>query len=218
MGGLPISSQLGPWCDPLHISEAPPGYEPGPIVDPFLSVTPRRLVVDAKIRTDVLGVLGSFNVMNDIASQYFHTIHHRLTIISCKTFYENLPSLETTPSADFLALCLSMYLLLEFPNAQHPSISSMVSSTYVTVKGILSMTEATGYHSLKLVQARLFVLFYELGHGIHPAAIISLGACAKLARTIGISRSGLQKPKKEHDPYDFQERTRVWWTLHNLDR
>jgi hypothetical protein len=174
--------------------------------------------VDARIRTDVLRVLGSFNIMTEIGSQYFNTIHHRLTIISSKTFYENLPSLETAPSADFMTLCLSMYLLLEFPNAQHPSIGSMVSATYLTVKGVLSMTEATGYQSLKLVQARILVLLYEMGHGIHPAAAISLGACAMLARTIGISRSGLQKSKEGYDPHDFQERIRAWWTLHNLDR
>lgn len=95
----------------------------------------------------------------------------------------------------------------------------MQSSLYVKVKGIISLLEATTYHSLETVQSRILVAFYELGHGLHHAATASIGACGKIARFIAL-HNDLKHPYPEETARGIllEEKRRTMWALHNLDR
>jgi len=69
------------------------------------------------------------------------------------------------------------------------------------------------------VQARLLVSLYEMGHGIHPAASISIGACARTARALGLNKKLFQRAQGDHaSRLRAEEEKRVWWALLNLDR
>ena len=185
-------------------------------IDPFRHDSLRRPTVDAIIDKEFLRILGSHDRMHEVASVYFSSISIRIPILSEKRFRKRLPSaLSPKRDAEFAALCLCVYLVLEIPQ---PGDETMQSSLYVSVKSILSLLEATSFRSLEAVQCRVLVAFYEVGHGIYPAAAVSVGACAKLAQVLGLRR---EIPSFEYgDESDIvaEERRRTWWALHNLDR
>jgi hypothetical protein len=95
----------------------------------------------------------------------------------------------------------------------------MQSSVYVMIKGIISLLEATNIISLDVVQARSLMTLYEMGHGIQPAAAISIGGCARTARAIGLNKKQFHNPTEDHrSRLRAEEEKRVWWGVHNLDR
>ena len=151
-----------------------------------------------------------------IANKYFDTIYQRWPIVSKARFLERLPYLFFKPRADFTLLCLSIHLLLQYPT---PNDLSMQSSLYVTIKNAISLLESTSFLTLEVVQARLLVTFYEVGHGIEPGASISIAAAAKTARMLGLNKKQFQQRKA--DPAAkivAEEEKRVWWAAVNLDR
>ncbi len=185
-------------------------------IDPFRQEALRRPTVDAIVGKELLKTFGFHGRIHEVANLYFSSASNRIPILSAKRFYKRMPSASSPDCpADFAALCLCTYLVLEIPQ---PSDACMQSSLYVMVKGILSLLEAASYQTLETVQCRVLVAFYEMGHGIYPAAAMSLGACAKLARIAGIHRE--LQPLEFQDDRDIliEERRRTWWAVHNLDR
>jgi hypothetical protein len=160
--------------------------------------------------------LGSIEAADASFAAYFNTIYHRLPILSHKGFYERLHTIfDDTANAGYSALCFCILLLNQSPPA--PS-GSMQTSQYVKVKSILSLLEATSYVSLEVVQCRILVAFYEIGHAIYPAASMSIGTAAKLARVLCLHRKSSQTIENLPDAIDSEERKRVWWAVVNLDR
>ena len=150
-----------------------------------------------------------------MAGKYFETNYQRMPIISKAYFYERLPFVFAKPKGDFLVLCLGIHLITQFPT---PPILSMQSSLYILVKNSISLLESTGFLSLEVVQARLLVSFYEMGHGIHPTASISIGACARTARALGLNKKAFQMTEGDHTArLRAEEEKRVWWAVINLD-
>ncbi|RAO70459.1 uncharacterized protein BHQ10_006471 [Talaromyces amestolkiae] len=94
----------------------------------------------------------------------------------------------------------------------------MVSSLYTTVKTSISLLEATGCNSLDTIQCRLLLVLYEMGHGIYPAASISIGACARAARNLGLHPGSSEAAEPTSMEVIEEERRRTWWAVHNLDR
>jgi hypothetical protein len=94
----------------------------------------------------------------------------------------------------------------------------MQSSLYVTSKSIISLLEATSYLSLEVVQCHLLIAFYEMGHGIYPAAAASIGACAKIAHYTNSHHGSILSSKKDEREIVVEEKRRTLWALHNLDR
>ena len=168
------------------------------------------------IATEAAKILGSVEEVNVLAGRYFETIYRRMPIVSKGYFYERLPFVFTKPKADFVALCLGIHLITQYPT---PPIQSMQSSLYVLVKNTISLLESAGFLSLEVVQARLLVSFYEMGHGIHPAASISIGACARTARALGLNKKRFQRVEGDHAvKLRAEEEKRVWWAVLILDR
>ena len=96
---------------------------------------------------------------------------------------------------------------------------SMQSSLYVMVKSNISLLESTGYLSLEVVQSRVLLSYYEMGHGILPAALISIGACARAARALGLHKKLFHSPSENSGArMRAEEEKRVWWAVINLDR
>jgi hypothetical protein len=186
-------------------------------VDPFQFDTLRHPTVDVAVRTEVQRALGSVDTARAVFDAYFNTIYHRLPIMSHKRFYDHLHTLfDDSADAGYSALCFCIYLL----NQQPPVLpnGSMQTSQYVRVKSILSLLEATSYVSLEIVQCRVLVAFYELGHAIYPAASMSIATAAKLARVLCLHKSSKRATEIVPDPINAEERRRVWWAVVNLDR
>jgi len=163
----------------------------------------------------MLKVLGSLDRIPEIAEAYFRTVHHRLTIISNKRFMDKLPTISSGGNATYLALCLCMFLLQQQPD---DNIESMRLSLYVTAKSILNILTAAGFYSLDVVQSLVMISFYEIGHGIYPAASMSVVACAKLARGLGLQKNLHFQAQSAADRIEHEEKKRVWWVILNFDR
>jgi hypothetical protein len=185
-------------------------------IDPFRHETLQRPTVKIIVHSEVLKILGNLDKIPEIVTGYFTSIHHRITIVSKIRFFDRLPTLSTGADAEYLALCLCMYLLHEKPM---PGVESMQSSLYITVKGIMSLLTSTGCRSLDVVQSLVLVTFYEIGHAIYPACSLSISSCAKLARRIGLHKNEPGKiVNNETARVEHEEKRRVWWAILNLER
>lgn len=72
--------------------------------------------------------------------------------------------------------------------------------------------------SILVLQAGVLVALYELGHGIYPAAFLSIGACARYAHALGINVSRTVPTRRVLTLVEVEERRRVWWAIVILDR
>ncbi|KAI5456868.1 hypothetical protein BGZ63DRAFT_80730 [Mariannaea sp. PMI_226] len=185
-------------------------------IEPFRHDSLRRPMVDVIVQKEVFKIIGSRGYMHEIANLYFDSIAKRISIISAQRFYRRLSDIASSScAADFAALCLCVYLVLQVP-PQHEN--SMQSSLYVTSKSIISLLEATSYHSLEVVQCRVLIAFYEIGHGIYPAAAISIGGCAKMVHFAGFYGNSILPSREDEMKLIIEEKKRTLWALHNLDR
>jgi Fungal specific transcription factor domain len=199
-----------------HGTSSGPSFINAIKVDPFRHDALRQTTVEVAIATEASKILGAVDKIEVMATTYFNTIYQRLSIVSKRRFYERLPHVFARPDADFIVLCLCIRLVLEGPSQEG---QSMQSSLYVTIKSNISLLESTNYLSLTFVQCRLLVAFYEMGHGISPAASISIGACARTARALGLNKRNFERiVEDEASRIQAEEEKRVWWAVVNLDR
>lgn len=141
--------------------------------------------------------LVSTEKINAVIHSFFNGPHTRLPLLAFDNF-------DTT-------LIHAMYLVLQPP---HSGQRDMASLLYLRTKHLVEISEAGGIESLQLLQARILIAYYELGHGLVSAAASSVGACAKKARFMVLSPYA----REYEDPRLTQERRRTWWALFNLDR
>jgi hypothetical protein len=78
--------------------------------------------------------------------------------------------------------------------------------------------EVEGAFSILVLQAGVLVALYELGHGIYPAAYLSIGACARYAHALGINVSHTVPTRRVLTFVEGEERRRIWWAIVILDR
>jgi Fungal specific transcription factor domain len=187
--------------------------------DPFSHKLLRQPTVNLAVRTQVFRVLGSLEKMNAISAAFFVGTHQRFPTLSRYRFYTSLQSSETGLRSDFLVLCLCIHLVQHLPS---PEVHSMQSSLYLTVKNLISLLEATADISLDIVHCRILVTFYEMGHGLDTAAYISVAACARAARVIGLHRKPWRQTWRQQDTEAqkrlMEEQKRMWWAIVNMDR
>lgn len=175
----------------------------------------QRDLVDASVRAETLRAVGSLEEFLAVAGIYFSSVHLRMTFVSKARFLDRVAQLTTSASADFAALCLAMILIIQRPIEPE---GDMQTPLYARLKSIIGILEATNYHSLELVQCRLLCAVYELGHGLISAASVSIGACSRVARVIGLDARADQLLLPGHNGTAAEEKRRVRWALLNLDR
>lgn len=166
----------------------------------------------------MLSIIGSSDHMQEVSRIYFSSTHHKLAMISEKNFSKRLPNLFVTADRSFITLCLCMLLVQGDP--QLPTRTA-VTSLYVTAKSYISFLESTGRYSVNTIQSMLLVTLYEVGHGIYPAASVSIAGCARGARNIGLHRTKTRRHFMNASVIDvdeIEEKRRTWWAIHNLDR
>lgn len=82
------------------------------------------------------------------------------------------------------------------------------------------MAENGGFINIRLVQTLSLVAVYELGHGIYPAAYLTIGRAVRLATMIGLqSQIHAKQLFTGADTWTLcEEQRRTWWTVLMLDR
>ncbi|KAL7895535.1 fungal-specific transcription factor domain-containing protein [Trichoderma sp. SZMC 28014] len=184
--------------------------------------SPRTSILNATfgvaLQREVRSFLGTPDEMRRTSNAYFSSIHYRLPIISEPRFHKNFPRLFTPSGIDFTTLCLCMKLIHTSPSQQAVGETDAKSQHYLLAKSSIGLLEAAGFVTLDTLQSRLLLILYEVGHGIYPAASVSIGSCARLARHVGLSRDFWHAQKAAVTTADAEERRRTWWAIHNLDR
>jgi hypothetical protein len=164
-------------------------------------------IVDVALRT-----VGSLEVMQSVSDEFFRSTHQRISAVSRLRFNGELLGLFINGKADFATLCMSIFMIQEMPGDM---VSS--SSLYYVVKHFVNVLEASTRPTMNLLQSRILVSFYEMGHGMNAAAYLSIAAAARLARLLG-AHSNQADLRAEQDIMAVEEQRRAWWAIFIMDR
>lgn len=169
----------------------------------------------APVPAYILNLLGDINEIRATATKYFEHIHSWMPFVSKKRFYELYfrPSFQSRPDIALLLLSLKLITTLPPTSPRNPQ-----TSLYQTAKHFYLEVEGSSLLSVPILQAGVLLAFYELGHGIYPAAFLSIGACARYAHALGINVCGALNVRKVLTMVEVEERRRVWWAIVILDR
>lgn len=163
---------------------------------------------------------GSFQSLID---GYEATIHNWLPMLSLKRLRQDANSLATTSQGSVDVL---IFLALEALSSQNMVTSSgnntppQSNSAYLKVKHYSFVAEAGGAITVRLIQTIVLLALYEFGHGIHPAAYLTIGQAVRLATMVGLqSQKQAKQLFVDADTWTLcEEQRRTWWTILMLDR
>lgn len=138
------------------------------------------------IPAHILHLLGDIIFIHLCASKFFAQDHTWMPFVSKHRFYSyHLPSQSTIPNRpETILLLLAVKLIITLPptNPRNPQ-----TSLYQAIKHYCLEVETSNVPSLPILQAEILIALYEMGHGIYPAAYLSIGACARYAYALGIN-------------------------------
>lgn len=169
------------------------------------------------IRMQVFTIIGDESRIRAVAAVYFRTIHPWFPILAETPFHKRLSHILTHVSPELGLLTLCMVLLAVKP--VDDEIPPRMRSLYILVKSFIASLEATEINTLELLQCRLLLTIYEVGHGMYPAAYISMGANVRAAVTLGangVSKAQLEETFKSSERAD--EARRTWRGIIITDR
>lgn len=107
-----------------------------------------------------------------------------------------------------------MYILLP----QEPESCQPRQKTYSSLKRQLLYLEQAGFLKIEVLQSMVLIAFYELGHGIYPAAFLTVGTCARYAVALGLNRDIFLWDHTDSGRAAMEERHRAWWAVVILER
>lgn len=167
--------------------------------------------IHTTVRASVVELVGDLDDIKGISTLYFDTIHAWMPIVSKKQFFENLPNRLTQRRSELFLLVLAMKLCCA-------RITTPRTDLYHAVKQFYFDMENSGALSIQVLQAAILIAIYEVGHAIYPAAILSVGSCARYASCLGIDTTA-RPPKSMQLPWiEVEECCRIWWSIAILDR
>jgi hypothetical protein len=169
----------------------------------------------------VSDLIGGNTEIRSVASTFFATVHSYLPIVSKKTFYDHFLNPFVQRRADVAFLCLCMKLILWVPSESVQGGSEPQTVDYLAGKQYLAELESAGAFTLPMLQGRVLMSLYEFGHGIYPAAYMSIGACAAQAFALGLGEEremGEVQGERRLTWVEHEERRRVWWAIIILER
>ncbi|KAH8435298.1 Zn(II)2Cys6 transcription factor [Aspergillus melleus] len=190
---------------------------PRPISVPELSdLTP--LNIRYTLEAQVSSIVGDGPQLQEAIAVYFRTVHVWLPVVAETTFYSRLWKFRTQPApSEFSVLTLCMFLVCAMP--VDGTVSAETRSLYVLVKGFVATLEAMGTNSLDMLQARLLLTVFEVGHAIYPAAYISAGANVRAAIALGASAASSEDLHEVFlGPGKAEEARRTWRGIVITDR
>ncbi|KAK3945368.1 hypothetical protein QBC46DRAFT_372049 [Diplogelasinospora grovesii] len=167
------------------------------------------------IPTEVYEILSRGDTVQESIAEYFRSIHTWFPIVSRKRMSLGIPLWDGGP--DLAMLFMAMKLVTTQPVE---GIASADCPLYTASKRFLSLLESAGTVSLLYLQGLILVTLYEFGHGIYPAAWMSVAACSRYADVIGIPsfRDSSAILGSCTTWTEAEERRRVWWGVYILDR
>lgn len=162
---------------------------------------------------ELLSFLGTTSDVQEVVDLFFKTMHVWFPIIWRRPFSSPLTSSQF--GADMVLLYACMKLINKAPVLGPPSRSTL----YALAKDFSSYAESSGLLSIRLLQAVILLAVYEIGHGIYPAAYMTVGRAARLGTIMGLHKKGAQRIYDNSTSRgDNEEERRVWYSIIILDR
>ena len=96
-------------------------------------------------------------------------------------------------------------------NPVKDEITPRMRSLYILVKGYIASLEAIDVNSLELLQCRLLLTIFEVGHGLYPAAYISIGANVRAAVALGANEASKAELEKTFKSSEKADEARCTW-------
>jgi hypothetical protein len=124
-------------------------------------------------------------------------------------------------SLDVALLCLSILLLTTCPSstAKSDGNTSELETLYLQTKSSLALAEGLGFNSFPIVQSRILITLFEVGHGFYPAAYISIGATLRAADALEVHPKGDSlQPDYSDGAVSHEETVFIWCGILVLDR
>lgn len=162
-------------------------------------------------------LMGSIENTRRLASLYFETIHTWFPIISKRRFELLLTDAVFEPSPDYALLFPAMHLLIHEDSI---CCANLRTNIYWTVRDYALALEANNVMTPQVLQSKVLLALYEIGHAIYPAAYISVGACAAFGKALGLDnrKDSPQMLRKSGSWTQDEELRRLWWAILLLDR
>lgn len=167
--------------------------------------------INNAITNKAFAFVSSESDLRDHVARYFNTIHTWLPVISQQRYYRRLSSFLDGQNPGFSLLTLSIILISTVP--QTPG-----TPLYLSTKSFIGVLEGMGINSLDLLQTRLLVTIFEVGHGYLQAGNISIGAVTRAAMTSGSREKQHVQPSESAEEGGIEEGTQVWCGILVLDR
>ncbi|KAJ3496987.1 hypothetical protein NLG97_g2247 [Lecanicillium saksenae] len=163
--------------------------------------------IDVTITKHVADLVGSVDDIQNAARTYWASVHLWMPIVSKIQFRQHLLPRLVAKRAQLFLLILAMKLL------STPTKTSN-SMLYRTVKQLYFDVELAGSICVMSLQAGTLIAVYELGHGIYPAAIVSVAHCARIGTLIGVDKALANDLLSQGIPWvELEERRRLWWAI-----
>lgn len=176
----------------------------------FTKNRPDDLDQDTGLAHEIKAVLGADDA-HDCIQAYFLEIDPWLPLLSKKLLRQDIAS--TNSSTSLLLLCAKLLSL-------RPTAQMDLDASYLAAKRFASLLESSRNISLRLLQCHILLSLYELGHGIFPAAYLTVGHAARLGIMIGLhNRSHAAQLMQPSSTWTLrEEERRVWWAIYILER
>ncbi|KAI8630101.1 hypothetical protein F5Y19DRAFT_428622 [Xylariaceae sp. FL1651] len=160
-------------------------------------------------------LLENESALQNAVNGYFNSTHQYFPIVSKLRLYQKLDqSPWKSQPVDVVLLIIIMQL---FTNAEDAHRTTQ--DLYCTIKQLVANLEARGLLTCRFLQAYTLLTLYELGHGIYPAAYLSVGHCARLGQVIGLhDRRSTPQLAQSGSWAENEEQGRIWWGILLLDR
>lgn len=204
-------SRLNKSCDYLLPAETP-RLLPMPN---WADLTPSNL--RHTLEAQVSSACRRWNTLTSCCRLIFQTVHTWLPIVS-KTRYDiqlSYAPVQDTPSG-FSLLTLCMALVCKEPVGG--DISPSTRSLYALLKSFVALLEVTGTNSLEILQGRLLLTIFEIGHTtMYPSAYTSSAANVRAAVSLGIGASYEDLCMVFPEPQEAEAR-RTWCAIVITDR
>lgn len=162
------------------------------------------------LEEQVSSIVGDGRRLQEVVDTYFRTVHVWLPVVYDTAYYARLSKFRTQPaSSGFSVLTLCMFLVCAMP--VDGELSAETRSLYILVKSFVATLEAMDTNSLEVLQARLLLTVFEIGHAIYPAAYISAGANLRAAIALGASAASSKDLCKVFPNLQQAEEARRTW-------
>ncbi|KAK5659530.1 hypothetical protein OQA88_732 [Cercophora sp. LCS_1] len=151
-----------------------------------------------------------------ICHAYVATTNKWFPILSPKRLFHDVSNIQLSNPDPSLVLLLCCIRLISLTDYFGPC------PEYKLAKALSSQAENEGIVSLRLIQSVLLLAAYEIGHGIYPAAYLTLSRAARLGVLAGLGQDGhvaLPRLFKIGDSLTLrEEERRTSWGNFMLDR